>query len=140
MTLCKKAHLTNNKEWQLLANLIDDRLDQIRKHGDIAENVLVLGSDDEGETLTNGRQEEEGDKEEEEGKLSLVDCSGFLTLGKDKKKCTEKTNKHRHILTGDKTHYFCHGSHLVRYLLSSNCAQGKPAKEPKPSKASKSGQ
>lgn len=107
--ICKKQHLTEKEDPDLLLKYIEQELKFIREKGDTKTNVLMTASDDEEEI------------EESSGQI----CGGHCDVEHKPKKCESATDNKLWIEESSGRRYFCKASHLLRYLINVHCKQGK---------------
>jgi len=116
--ICKKRHIWDVKEAKHISEIIDKELVIINQHkANRTQNILSGSPNHESE------DEKASASDEEEARDTLVHkCVGYLDIehGKEDQPPTMCNVDCPSLLwfdDGDKTFYFCKGSHMIRYLI-----------------------
>lgn len=114
--VCKKQHLTDEKDLCQICEAIDYEVEKCRRTND-APPKFMMTDDKSGEVM---------DVEHTQSPSPEVvhKCDGFVNGNLDEK-CGKATDAILHFIDGTGKHHFCCTKHLLRYLLKYQCGQGK---------------
>jgi len=119
LILCKKGHLSESEDSNLLLRVLENEVNHVNNVGD--ENMKKIGLED-------SPKDDDDSKEENEDNDESEVCSGLSVLpkkGEDiEMKCGAKCSKVLHCNHGGETYYFCSARHLLRWLIFYHLGQG----------------